>query len=123
MTPRRIYTRAYSKSSAGGLSSAKVRIDYPLADAVLLEEFRNHANRRNREPTALVSASDRIVDTLKRAFDKYYKFGELTADIWIAFIELTPVTKNTLNRIHSAIELAEKCKLKEPSRFSHEVVF
>jgi hypothetical protein len=71
----------------------------------------------------LVSASDRIVDTLKRAFDKHYEDNEPSAEIWIAFIEVPPAMNETTTRIHSAKELAEKCELREPDLFSHEVVF
>ena len=61
----------------------------------LLEEFQKHANKGGREPTVLVSASDRIVDTLKRAFDKHCEDGESSAEVWIAFTEVPP----TLNLI------------------------
>jgi len=71
----------------------------------------------------LVSGSDRIVDTLKRAFDKYYEDGESSADIWIAFVEVPPTINGSVTRIHSARELAEKCELPEPDLFFHEVVF
>jgi len=71
----------------------------------------------------LVSGSDRIVDTLTRAFDKHYGDGESAADIWIAFIEVPPTINESATQIHSAKELAEKCELPEPNKFSHEVVF
>ena len=123
MANRTIYTRAYSNSSAGQLVSAKGPNGDPLSDTALVEEFRNHAEPWNREPTALVSGSDRIVDTLKRAFQKHYEDGESSADIWIAFIEVPPTMNKTATRIHSAKELAEKYKLSVPDKFSHEVVF
>ncbi len=123
MANRTIYTRAYSKSSVGQFVSAKAPKGGPLSYTALLEEFRNHANKCNREPTALVSGSDRIVDTLKRAFHKHYEDGESPAEIWIAFIEVPLPINETATRIHSAKELAEKCELPEPNLFSHEVVF
>jgi len=123
MANRTIYTRAYSKSSAGQFVSAKGPKGDPLSDTALVQEFRNHADKWNRKPTALVSGSDRIVDTLKRAFDKHYKDGESSADIWIAFIEVPPTINDTAPQIHSAKELAEKCGLEKPNKFSHEVVF
>lgn len=123
MANRTIYTRVYSKSSAGQLVSAKTPKGDPLSDAALLEEFRNHANKWNQEPTALLSGSDRIVDTLKRAFDKHYEDGESSAEIWIAFIEVPPTIIETPTRIYSAKELAQKCQLPEPNLFSHEVIF
>ena len=70
-----------------------------------------------------MSGSDRIVDTLKRAFHKHYEDGESSAEIWIAFIEVPPTINKTATRIHSAKELAEKCEFPEPDKFSHEVVF
>ena len=123
MSNHTIYTRAYSKSSAGGLVSGKASTGDPLSYKTLLEEFRKHANKRNRKPTALVSGSDRIFDTLKRAFDKHYEDGESSAEIWIAFIEVPPTRAENATRIHSAKDLAEKCELPEPDRFFHEVVF
>ena len=118
-----IYTRAYSESSAGQLISAKGPEGDPLPDDTLADEFRNHADKWNREPTALVSASDRIVDSVKRAFDKHYKDGESPADIWIAFVGVPPTAKENGTRVHSAKELARKCEHPEPNLFSHEVVF
>lgn len=127
MANRTIYTRAYSKSSAGRFVSAKGPKGDPLSDIALLEEFRNHARKGNLEPTALVSGSDRIVDTLTRAFEKYfgddYRDGELAADIWIAFIEVPPTMDEDATRIHSAEEWAEKCGDPEYKKFSHEFVF
>ncbi len=123
MSNNTIYTRAYSKSSAGGFVSGKAWTGDPLSYKTLLEEFRKHANKRNRVPTALVSGSDRIFDTLKRAFDKHYEEGEASAEIWIAFIEVPHTRAGTTTRIYSAKDLAEKCELAEPDKFSHEVVF
>ena len=123
MSNNMIYTRAYSKSSAGGFVSGKASTGDPLSYKTLLEEFRKHVNKRNRVPTALVSGSDRIVDTLKRAFDKHYEDGESSAEIWIAFIGVPPTRDQTATRIHSAKDLAERCELPEPNKFFHEVVF
>ena len=123
MANRTIYIRAYSKSSVGQFVSTKTPKGDPLFYTALLEEFRNHANKWNREPSALVSGSDRIIDTLKRAFDKHYEDGEWSAEIWIAFIEVSFTINETATRIHSAKESAEKCELPEQNLFSHEVVF
>ena len=121
MATRTIYTRAYSKRSVGQLVSAKGLNGYPLFRTDLLNEFRNHANKMNRTPTALVSVSDRIVDTVKRAFDKHYD-GESPEDAWVAFIEV-PATPETPVRVHAARFLAKECGLSEPSLFYHEIVF
>ena len=124
MAKREIYTRAYSKSSVGRLISGKGPRGSPLSSAALLVEFQNHANIRNREPTALVSASYRIVDTVKRAIEKHVVNGESKEEIWIAFIEVLPPAMNeTAARIHPAKELARKCRFLEPNLHSHEVVF
>jgi hypothetical protein len=128
MANRTIYTRVHSKRSAGRLVSGKGPKGDLLSDTALLEEFRNHAKFRNhtnkeenegkRELTALVSGSDRIVDSVRRAFDKHCGDGESSA-----FIEVPPTTNENATRIHSAKELAEKCGLPDPNKFSHEVVF
>jgi hypothetical protein len=81
MANRTIYTRVYSKSSAGQLASGKTPRDESLSHAEVLEEFRIHSDRGNREPTALVSVSVRIVDTLSRAFYKHHVVDELAEDI------------------------------------------
>ena len=111
------------KNSVGMLVSGKGPKGAPLSDTDLLDEFENHANPWNRELTALVSASKRIVDTVKRAFDKHFVDGESPADIWIAFIEVPADLDKTTTRIRSAKKCAGKCNLKDPIKFSHEVVF
>ncbi|PMD43676.1 hypothetical protein L207DRAFT_631740 [Hyaloscypha variabilis F] len=122
MANRTIYTRVYSESSAGRFFSGKAPKGDPLSDKALIEEFRNHADQGNRKPTALVSGSNRIIDTLNRAFDKHGD-GESPAGIWIAFIEVPPTINKSTTRIHSAKELAEKCGLLDYKKFYHEVVF
>lgn len=115
------YTRAYSSSrSDGQLVARKTPKGDPLSSSTLLEEFRNHANKGNRKPTALVSVSDRIIDTVKRAFERYGK-GEDSGKIWIAFIEVQTTTAAT--RIHSARKMAKKCGFPELRLFAHEFVF
>ncbi|KFY70315.1 hypothetical protein V499_09271 [Pseudogymnoascus sp. VKM F-103] len=118
-----MYTRVYSTRSDRQLVSGRGADGDPLSRAALLGEFWNHANYWNREPTALVSCSDRIIDTLRRAFGMHYGDGEPSADIWIAFIEVPPTTDGAATRIHLAKTLAKRCKLKEPNLFLHEVVF
>ncbi|OBT51809.1 hypothetical protein VE04_08748 [Pseudogymnoascus sp. 24MN13] len=123
MANRTMYTRVYSTRSDRQLVSGRGPNGDPLSRAALLGEFWNHANYWNREPTALVSCSDRIIDTLRRAFGMHYGDGEPSADIWIAFIEVPPTTDGAATRIHLAKTLAKRCKLKEPNLFLHEVVF
>jgi len=118
-----IYTRVYSSSSAGRLVSAKGAQCNPLSEIALLEEFRNHADSKNREPTALVSCSDRMVDTLKRAFTKHIRDDESPSNIRIAFIEAVPTMHANATRVHSARELARQCQLLDSDKFLHEFVF
>lgn len=65
------YTRVFSQSSAGELVSGKGLGGSPLSDTQLLDEFRIHSNKANREPTALLSVSTRSIDTVRRAFEKH----------------------------------------------------
>jgi hypothetical protein len=124
MANRNIFTRVYSEKSAGKLVSGKSQtasLPYPtLSNNALEEEFRNHSSKWNRDPTALVSCSSRIIDTVQRAFEKCHKNHESQKDIWIAFIEVP----STAPRIyHSAQNLAERCNLRDSRKFSYEVVF
>lgn len=119
MADRKIYTRAYSSSSAGRLTSGKGPEGTPLSHTDLLREFKNHAVKQNREPTALVSCSDRIIDTLRRAFKKYYEDHDAATEIWIAFVEIPP----TEGGIHAARKLADECSLPRSYLFSREFVF
>ena len=123
MANRKIYTRVYSKGSAGQLVAAKTPKGDPLSRTDLRDEFRKHANRYNREPTALVSVSDRIVDTVKRAFEKHCEDGESPADIFVAFIEIPAAIHDEPAQVHAARLLAEECRLPESRLFSHEIIF
>lgn len=123
MAGRTIYTRAYSSDSAGGLTAAKATKGDPLSETNLLEEFLNHADPWNREPTALISCSDRIVDTMKRAFHKHFQDGEASADVRVAFIEVPSREQPNAVRIHSAKELAGMCGMPDPRVLTHEFVF
>ncbi|KAH6641131.1 hypothetical protein F5144DRAFT_123770 [Chaetomium tenue] len=117
-----IYTRAYSKSNAGQLNSGRGPTGPPLSGVQLLAEFQRHANRNNRIPTALVSVSNRLVDTVHRAFQKHYVNGESPADIWVVFIESPAERQAPAVRLHSARELAQSLGLK-PEHFHYEFVF
>jgi hypothetical protein len=123
MANRKIYTRVYSRGSAGQLVSSKAPKGDPLSQTDLRDEFRKHANRYNREPTALVSVSDRILDTVKRAFEKHYTDGESPPDIFVALIEIPAATLEEPARVHAARLLAEECRLPKPRLFSHEIMF
>ncbi|CAG9949078.1 unnamed protein product [Clonostachys rosea f. rosea IK726] len=86
----------------------------------LLGEFQNHANKYNEEPTALVSVSNRIIDTLNRAFHMHLVDGEDLSDIWVAFIEV-PAAASAM--VHRARPLAEAIRLDNSSAFEHEFIF
>ena len=115
-----IYTRAYCEGSTGTLVSRRGPGREPLSQQNLLNEFRNHSNKKKRIHTALVSVSNRIVDTVKRAFDLHYEREKSPDNIWIAFIKV-PAGKPAL--MHKAQFLAKKCGLKDSSCFQHEFVF
>lgn len=118
-----IYTRVYSERSAGKLSSGKKPTGNALTHAELLDEFRKHADLRNREPTALISVSSRIIDTMQRAFEKCYTYDESPADIWIAFIKCPSTGHESPTSLHAAQHLAEECKIPTPHIFHYEYVF
>ncbi|KAH8197131.1 hypothetical protein TruAng_008697 [Truncatella angustata] len=119
MANRTIFTRVYSKSSAAQLIAAKSPKG-TLSHGELLAEFQKHAYKSNQEATALVSVSDRIIDTVKRALDKHYTNGESPEDIWIAFIE-TPT--KTPPGVHAANGLAKESGFPRPNLFCHEYIF
>ena len=120
-----IYTRAHSLSSAGRLQSAKARRGDPQTSLDLLSEFRRHTLLSNSDPTALISVSDRIVDTVRRAFERCYNDDEHPMDIWITFIGVPSAmrTSATAFQIYSAKELAEKSGHPIPNVFCHEFLF
>ncbi|KAH6865510.1 hypothetical protein BKA58DRAFT_389637 [Alternaria rosae] len=115
------FYRCYSQTSAGGLISGKgPGQGRPLGDN-LLTEFINHLNLRTTYPTALVSVSSRILDTLRRAFNKFYEDREYPSQIWIAFIYVPNADKHV--RYHHAEGLARKGKMEKPSRLRYEYLF
>ncbi|KAK3290478.1 uncharacterized protein B0H64DRAFT_412451 [Chaetomium fimeti] len=132
---REIYTRVYSPRSAGQLTSGRGPTGPSLSQNDLLVEFTKHADLWNRTPTALVSVSNRIVDTVQRACQKY-KSGESPANtIWVVFIEVPAARRRTptVTRLHPARDLAKQCLrrwgqelshlLEPPVKFDHEFLF
>lgn len=118
-----MYTRVYSKRSAGQLSSGKRPRGNPLTISQRRMEFRNHSQKSSRKPTALVSVSDRIIDTVRRAWAKHYNDGESPADIWIAFIKVPTIPHRPPVQTHDAEILAKECGISNPEFFRHETVF
>ncbi|KAK4157000.1 hypothetical protein C8A00DRAFT_30092 [Chaetomidium leptoderma] len=120
-----IYTRAYSPRSAGELTSGRGPTRPRLTYRQLLAEFRNHQNLRNRQPTALVSVSDRIVDTIARALFHRDYYAESPADIWVVFIQVPATMNQPSARFHRAQTLAAECRDLDldPNLFLYETVF
>ena len=112
--------RCYSDSSAGGLISGKDKDGRSLSNAALHSEFINHVQLRAQNPTALVSASNRLIDTLRRAFSKLYEDKEISSKIWIAFIYVPDVDKHVF---HHAEGLAKILELPNSERFRYEYIF
>ena len=134
MTTHTTYTRVYSGHSAGELASGRGPTGHPLTENELLVEFGKHADLNNRIPPALVSVSNRIVDTTYRAFHKHYVDGESPADIWMVFIQVPLANGNgtgTPVRLHSARGLAKQGRQRlfdgyaclDPTWFHYEFVF
>ncbi|KAJ8127518.1 hypothetical protein O1611_g6121 [Lasiodiplodia mahajangana] len=115
----RIYTRAYSSKNAGQLVSGKGRAGHTLSRKELSDEFDRHRDLGNRKPTALVSVSIRILDTVRRAYEKRFEGEEPAADIWIVFIE---VPDGSSDKVHEARDLAKILQLLEPNKFLYERV-
>ncbi|KAI4660758.1 uncharacterized protein J4E79_005326 [Alternaria viburni] len=114
------FYRCYSQTSAGGLISGKGPGQArPLGDN-LLPEFINHLNLNTRKPTALVSVSSRVIDTLRRAFNKYYEYREDPSQIWIAFIFVPNADEHVY---HHAEGLAERFEMRESRLLRYEYLF
>ncbi|KAL1591740.1 hypothetical protein SLS60_011739 [Paraconiothyrium brasiliense] len=114
------FSRAHSDSSAGGLISGKGRRHGRFLGPDLYSEFVNHMRLRSMKPTALISVSNRLIDTLRRAFSKFYEDEEDPNQIWITFIHVPDVDKHVY---HHAEGLAKKWNCPNPSRLRYEYIF
>lgn len=76
----RYFYRSYSNTSVGALE-AGLSHGGPLVPTLRLSEFDRHRYLENRNPTALVSVTDRPIEALHRAFFKYYNYSEEPEDI------------------------------------------
>lgn len=123
----KIYTRAYSANNPRQLVSGKGKAGKPpfdrLSNVELLNEFKNHANSLSEFPTALVSVSSRIIDTLSRAFNLYFENGERLSDIYIIFVKIPVATSFTGVTVHPAQPLAHNIDHWNPAFFRYESVF
>ncbi|KAK8868993.1 hypothetical protein PGQ11_007571 [Apiospora arundinis] len=124
-----IYTRAYSSNSDRRLVSGKgqqlpsLDEEYPFLCPSSLElEFRNHCKRWSKLPTALVSTSSRILDTIKRAYE-LWQDGEDAESVWVVFIETPWEKEDMVTRIHHAEALAAQYGHPRPKLFHYEFLF
>ncbi|KAJ5454908.1 hypothetical protein N7530_012677 [Penicillium desertorum] len=111
------FYRCFSETSAGDLICGQGRVGPRLSKSDLFRQFELHNDLQNRIPTALVSVSDRPIEALHRAFDKYYNWGEDPSTIWIAVISVA-VTHCGEKPYHHAQELADG-----DDRLKHEYLF
>lgn len=127
LAPRADARQTPSNSLDGGLHSGLGCSGPKLSRLRLQSDFRKHIRLRDglhlerKRATALVSVSDRIIDTVQRAFSKYY-FGESPEDIYIVFIKV-PASKRINVAIHAAQDIAEDCSLEDSTIFKHELLF
>ncbi|KAF2996762.1 hypothetical protein E8E14_003265 [Neopestalotiopsis sp. 37M] len=115
-----MYTRVYAESSPRQLISGKGRSDRTLSIAGRQNEFRLHSNFDNEEPTAFVSVSSRIIDTLNRAYKLYYDYNEPAENVRIVFIRKPA---HGAIPVKHAEKLAEECKYDDSGKFKYEYLF
>ena len=96
----------------------------PLSKSDLLSYFEQHQIFNPEIRTALVSATDRPIEALHRAFVKYYNLNERAGDIWIVIISV-PVGEDGTLSCHHAKELALELGYspEEGRKFMHEYIF
>jgi hypothetical protein len=130
MAPR-FFTRCYSSSSIGALTSGKGAVGEKLGGDMLLREFQNHSfhsqHRNLRKKllrTALVSVSDRIIDTLSRALVKWQGLEEIEPEpadqIWVVFIAVPGPDSGIY---HHGKDLAGKIGKLDLCKYKHEYIF
>jgi hypothetical protein len=119
--PGKYFYRCYSSSSAGTLISGKGHGYGQRLGANLYAEFISHVLRPSQwEPTALISTSGRLIDTLQRAFSKFYNDKENPSQIWIAFIHVPDVDEHIY---HHAEDLGRQFAHPEPGKLHYEYLF
>ncbi|KAF2802114.1 uncharacterized protein BDZ99DRAFT_483133 [Mytilinidion resinicola] len=116
----RYFFRCFSNSSAGGLISGKGCRGRRLSETDLHSEYVNHVLLRATVPTALISVSSRIIDTLRRAFNKLYEDEESPDQIWITFIYVPDTDKDVY---HHAEDLAKKWNYPDNGKLRYEYIF
>jgi hypothetical protein len=121
---QKYFYRCFSERSAGGLKCGLNYTGPPLSKSDLLSYFEQHQIFDTEIRTALVSATDRPLEALHRAFVKYYNLNERAGDIWIAII-LVPVGEDGTLPCHHAEKLALELGYspEEGRKFIHEYIF
>lgn len=121
---RKNLCRCFSKSSAGALICGLNHTGPPLSKSELLSNFRQHSISYQKKPTALVSATDRPIEALHRAFMKYYHSDDEKHSIWIAIISV-PVGEDGTLPCHHAKDLALELGYNpdDGDKFMHEYIF
>jgi hypothetical protein len=115
------FYRCYSDSSAGALISGKGHaLGRPFGSVHLRAEFDNHIELRTKKCTALVSTSNRLIDTLRRAFSKVYNGHEDPTQVWVAFFCVPDIDRHVY---HHAEDLAKRWNLSNPERLRYEYIF
>lgn len=123
MNQERFY-RCSSASSAGDLICGLKHVGSRLSKSGLLTQFERHRRKypKNKVPTALVSVTDRPIEAMHRAFEKYYNSQERSASIWITIISV-PFTADERRPYHHAEMLALATGIKDSYIFRHEYLF
>ncbi|KAJ0422230.1 hypothetical protein BJY00DRAFT_280447 [Aspergillus carlsbadensis] len=117
-----LFYRCYSDTSAGRLRSGEYYDGHPaLTSGDLLVEFDRHRMLGNREPTALVSVTERPLEAVQRALAKYRINGEPPKTIWVVIIRV-PGGKE-YQKPHHARKLAKTLGLKDADVFNYEYLF
>jgi len=114
-----------SRGLAGGLRSGLSTFGPRLSQHERVVSFTKHIASftlpylDRAHATALVSTSSRLIDTLKRAFDKVYD-GEHPESVYVVFIR---VPQDNRPIVHSAWELARQAGVDAADRFKYEFLF
>lgn len=114
-------------SLEGGLRSGRGDSGPRLSPSEVRYEFHKHSFKLSMEnfdetrATALVSVSDRIIDTLSRAISLYQK-NVPPEEIHIVFIHIPAAHKEAIV-LHSARDIASECDWEGTRKFEHEFLF
>jgi hypothetical protein len=117
-----LFYRCYSTTSARQLRSRRYHDGHPpLSEADLLYGFDNNRIRESKNPTALVSVTNRLLEAVHRALEKYYYFDEAPGTVWIVIIRVPGGENN--DGPHHARELALQWHHENADIFKYECLF